>query len=337
MKNNINVLITGGAGFIGSALCKYLILKTDFNLIILDKLTYASDLNSINDIINNPRVMFIKGSIGDDDKVNKILTKYLPTYIFNLAAETHVDNSIFQPHLFIQTNIFETHKLFNNCLKYFKNLDSHNASKFRFLNISTDEVYGDIEPQESPATEDTKYNPSSPYSSSKASADLILKSYYRTYNFPAIISNCSNNYGPFQNKEKFIPMILRNIFLKKKITVYGDGNQVREWLYVDDHCDALLTIIANGKLGENYNVSDKNSITNLNLVKLILSICKEMSLIKSDNFEEFIIFVKDRPGHDKRYALNTEKIKKNLNWKPKVNFHQGLSKTISFFSSKENL
>ena len=166
---------------------------------------------------------------------------------------------------------------------------------------------------------------------------MILKSYYRTYNFPAIISNCSNNYGPFQNKEKFIPMILRNIFMKKKITVYGDGNQIREWLYVDDHCDALLTIIDNGNLGENYNISDKNSITNLNLIKLILSICKELSLIKNDNYEEFVIFVKDRPGHDKRYALNTKKIFENLRWKPKVNFNQGLLNTINFYSSKFKL
>ena len=334
MGNNINVLVTGGAGFIGSALSRYIILNTNFNLIILDKLTYSSDLNSLENITNNPRVKFIKGSIGDERLIYKILNEYLPNYIFNLAAETHVDNSISNPHLFINTNILETHKLFDNFLKYFKNLNKKKASKFRFLQISTDEVYGDIEPNKNPANERTQYNPSSPYSSSKASADLILKSYYRTYNFPAIISNCSNNYGPFQNKEKFIPMILGNIFMKKKITVYGNGNQIREWLYVDDHCDALLKIIDNGNLGENYNISDKNSITNLNLIKLILSICKELSLIKHDNYEEFVTFVKDRPGHDKRYALDTNKIFKNLKWKPKVNFNQGLLKTINFYSSK---
>ena len=334
MGNNINVLVTGGAGFIGSALSKYIISNTNFNLVILDKLTYSSDFNSLNNILNNPRVKFIKGSIGDEKLINKILNEHLPNYIFNLAAETHVDNSIFRPHLFIKTNILETHKFFNNCLKYFKSLDTKNASKFRFLQISTDEVYGDIDTNANPANEETKYNPSSPYSSSKASADLILKSYFRTYNFPAIISNCSNNYGPFQHKEKFIPMILRNIFMKKKITVYGNGNQIREWLYVDDHCDALLTIIDSGNLGENYNISDKNSLTNLNLVKLILSICKELSLIKNDNYEDFVNFVKDRPGHDKRYALDTNKIFKNLRWKPKVNFNQGLLKTINFYSSK---
>tara|TARA_B100001248_G_scaffold191482_1_gene146638 strand:- start:479 stop:1492 length:1014 start_codon:yes stop_codon:yes gene_type:complete len=337
MENNINVLVTGGAGFIGSALSKYIISNTNFNLVILDKLTYSSDFNSLEKILNNSRVKFIKGSIGDKKLINKILDEHLPNYIFNLAAETHVDNSISQPHLFIKTNILETHKLFNCCLKYFKNLDKKNASKFKFLQISTDEVYGDIASVINPANEETKYNPSSPYSSSKASADLILKSYYRTYNFPAIISNCSNNYGPYQHKEKFIPMILRNIFMKKKIKVYGDGNQIREWLYVDDHCDALLTIIDNGNLGENYNISDKNSITNLNLVKLILSICKELSLIKNDNYEEFVSFVKDRPGHDIRYALDTSKIFKNLRWKPKVNFNQGLLKTINFYSSKFKL
>ena len=334
MGNNLNVLVTGGAGFIGSSLSRYIISNTNFNLVILDKLTYASDFNSLKNILDNPRVKFIKGSIGNEKLINKILDEFSPNYIFNLAAETHVDNSISQPHLFIKTNILETHKLFYNCLKYFKKLNKKTASKFRFLQVSTDEVYGDIEPHSNPANEQTQYNPSSPYSSSKASADFILKSYCRTYNFPGIISNCSNNYGPFQNKEKFIPMILKSIFMKKKITVYGNGNQIREWLYVDDHSDALLTIIDNGNLGENYNVSDKNSITNLNLVKLILSICKELSLITYDNYEEFITFVKDRPGHDKRYALDTNKILKNLKWKPKVDFNKGLLKTISFYSSK---
>ena len=256
MGKYISVLVTGGAGFIGSALCNYLILNTNFKLIILDKLTYASDLNSIKKILKNPRVVFIKGSIGDDKLITQILDKYLPTYIFNLAAETHVDNSINVPHLFVETNILETHKLFNCCLKYFKKLDKQKSSKFKFLHVSTDEVYGDIEANADPAKEDSPYKPSSPYSSSKASADLILKSYYRTYGFPGIISNCSNNYGPFQNKEKFIPMILKSILLNNKITVYGNGDEVREWLYVDDHCDALLKIIIDGKVGENYNISD---------------------------------------------------------------------------------
>ena len=308
---NINsIIVTGGFGFIGSALCRYLIKKTNYEIIIIDKMTYASDVNSLQTVINNNRVTFYKVSIGNRKKINKIFETHKPRLIFNLAAETHVDNSILNPTLFIKNNILETHAFFEEMLIYFQSIDQKNKIKFKILHVSTDEVYGDISIDNPPVDEKAPYNPSSPYSASKAASDFILKSYFRTFGLPAIISNSSNNYGPFQNKEKFIPVIIRNILRKKTIPLYGDGHQTREWLFVDDNCEALLKIIKNGIIGENYNIGSDERITNIELITKIVNVMYKKSVVNSLKVAEYLDFVPDRFGHDRRYAINSEKIKR---------------------------
>ena len=337
MTNHTNILVTGGAGFIGSALCRNIIKKTNNKVIILDKLTYASDLSSIKNIIENQNVSFYKGSIGNSNVVKSILAKHSPQYIFNLAAETHVDNSIHDPTSFVKTNILDTHKFLNIILQYYKNLESKKAQLFKFLQISTDEVYGDVNLQQKPVNEKTAYNPSSPYSASKASGDHLVKAYFRTYGFPGLISNCSNNYGPFQHKEKFIPVIIEKLLNKSKIPIFGNGQQIREWIFVDDHCDALLKLIEIGKVGESYNIGTGNELTNIDLIKNILICMKKLFLIDSLNIEDNVNFVSDRLGHDKRYSINSSKISKLCNWKPLVSLNDGLKITISSYLEKKNI
>lgn len=323
---NDTILVTGGVGFIGSALCRKLIRETTNKVIILDKMTYASNMSSIDSILNNKRLSIFKGSIGNRDLVDEIFYKYNPKYIFNLAAETHVDNSIKDPLPFIQTNILETHSFIQNSLKYFL---KNKHKNFRFLHISTDEVYGDISMQTPPVSETYAYNPSSPYSASKAAGDHLIKAYHRTYGFPGLISNCTNNYGPYQHSEKFIPVVINSILKNIKIPVYGNGKQIREWIYVDDHCEGLIQIIKYGKLGQNYNIGSDKSIENINLISIILSILKKLSVIDEDDINKHIKFVNDRPGHDKRYAINSEKIKIECKWHPKTSFEEGLELTIN--------
>ena len=323
--DNSNILITGGAGFIGSALCRKLVNDTNNNVIILDKMTYASDMDSLKSILNNKRVFFFKGSIGNKENLDEIFIKYNPEYVFNLAAETHVDNSIQDAFPFIKTNIVETHFLIEYCLKYFL---KHKKRRFKFLQISTDEVYGDINIDSPPVSETTAYNPSSPYSASKAAGDHLIKSYYKTFGFPGLISNCSNNYGPFQHKEKFIPVIINSILNRQKIPVYGDGMQIREWIFVDDHCDALVQLMQLGAIGNNYNIGDTKGLKNIELIKIILSILKNKSIIENDEINEYVAFVKDRPGHDKRYAIDCTKINNECDWNSKTNFITGLNITI---------
>ena len=329
MSKNYNILVTGGAGFIGSALCRNIIKNTNNNLIILDKQTYASNLKSIKNILQNKNVYFFKGSIGNKKIVEEILLKFNPQYIFNLAAETHVDNSISNPKAFIKTNIVDTHQFIESILKYYMTLEKKKAQLFKFLQISTDEVYGDIDLDQKAVNERTAYNPSSPYSVSKATGDHLVKAYHRTFGFPGLISNCSNNYGPFQHNEKFIPVIIDSLINKKKIPVYGNGKQIREWIYVDDHCDALLKLIKSGQSGENYNIGNSNEISNLELIAKILVILKDFSLIHNLNINEYIDFIDDRLGHDKRYAIDSTKIEELCDWKAGTNFNKGLKKTIS--------
>ncbi len=331
MFDKNNILVTGGAGFIGSALCKIITKHTNSDLIILDKLTYASNLNSIKEIIEKKNVYFYNESMGNCDFVDQLLLKHEPKFIFNLAAETHVDNSILNPSAFIQTNILETHNLLKTILKYFINLPKKYSSNFRFLHISTDEVYGDIDKNLPGVDETSPYKPSSPYSASKAASDHLVKAYYRTYGLPGIISNCSNNYGPFQHFEKFIPVIIKKLINNEKVPVYGDGLQVREWIYVDDHCDALLKLIQMGKPGENYNIGSGIEITNLDLIKNILLCLKNNFSFKDLDMKHNIDFIKDRLGHDRRYAINCDKTKKLCNWKPLVDLQTGLQKTISSY------
>ena len=331
MFNKNNILVTGGAGFIGSALCRKIVKQTNSNLIILDKLTYASNLNSIKEIIEKNNVYFYNESIGNSDFLNKLLLKYEPKFIFNLAAETHVDNSILNPSAFIQTNILETHNLLKTILKYFIKLPKKYSSNFRFLHISTDEVYGDIDKNLPGVDETSPYKPSSPYSASKAASDHLVKAYFRTYGLPGIISNCSNNYGPFQHFEKFIPVIIKKLIKNEKVPVYGDGLQVREWIYVDDHCDALLKLIEMGNPGENYNIGSGLEITNLDLIKNISIILKKNFCFNDLDIKHNIHFINDRAGHDRRYAINSDKTQKQCNWKPLVDLQTGLQKTISSY------
>jgi dTDP-glucose 4,6-dehydratase len=333
--DDYTVIVTGGFGFIGSALCKYLFKNTNVKLVIIDKLTYASNTDSLKSIVNNDRVKFYKGSIGDRSLVKEILQTHNPQFIFNLAAETHVDNSILNPTIFIETNVLETHSFIEEVLFYFRTLNNLQNKKFRMLHISTDEVYGDIGLNQKPADEKTQYRTSSPYSASKASSDHIARSYFRTYGLPIMISHCSNNYGPFQNKEKFIPVIVKNVLNGEKIPVYGDGKQIREWLFVDDHCDALFKIIERGEVGESYNIGSDENITNLDLIHKVLNSMFNQSIIKSKDFNNYIEFVSDRLGHDRRYAINSEKIKKKCGWKAQTNFDIGVEITIKSIANQQ--
>ena len=314
------VVVTGGLGFIGSNLIRKLV-SSNYYVINIDKISYASNFYNLKDISNKKNYKFIKSNIANKKKISSVLKYYKPKCIFNLAAETHVDRSIEGPKNFIDTNIFGTFNLLE-CFKEFfkKNKDT------KLIHISTDEVFGDILSGRS--SENDAYLPSSPYAASKASSDHLVYSYIRTYKLPAIITNCSNNYGPRQHPEKLIPKLIFNALTNKSLPIYGKGKNSREWIYVDDHCDALLKIFKSGKIGEFYNIGSNQNLNNLQVVKKLLSeIKKKISLGKNVK----INFVKDRPGHDLRYALDSKKIKKDLKWKPKTKFKEGISKTCDWY------
>lgn len=311
------ILITGGAGFIGTNFIYYMISKyKDYKIINLDKLTYASNINNLKKIENNKNYKFIKGDICDKKLVFSLFEKENIDIVINFAAESHVDNSISNPMIFTQTNILGIQVLLESCMKY--NIK-------RFHQVSTDEVYGDlpIDRKDLLFDEKSKINPSSPYSASKASADLLVKSYYRTYNLPVTISRCSNNYGEYQHKEKLIPLMISRAINNEPLPVYGNGLNVRDWIHVKDHCEAIDIIIHKGKIGEVYNVGANNEKSNIEIVKMILQeLSKPNSLIK---------YVKDRPGHDLRYAIDSSKIQKELGWKPKYSFEEGIKNTINYY------
>ena len=315
------VIVTGGSGFIGSNLVNFLI-KKKFFVINLDKLTYSSNTYE-NDLRNKKNYKLIKVDIINKTNIIKIIKKYKPKAIFNLAAETHVDRSIDSPTNFIHTNINGTFNLLE-ALRFLKKKKINP----KLIHISTDEVYGDIK-KKSRSSEKSKYEPSSPYSASKASADHLVKSYIRTYNLKAVISNCCNNYGPYQFPEKLVPKIILNILNNKELPVYAKGHNSREWIHVDDHCEALFRLYLKGKNGENYNVGSNVNLRNIDLIKKIIKICKMMDIKIGKKTK--IKFVKDRPGHDFRYALNNKKIFKTLKWKPKINFQLGLKNTIIWY------
>ena len=315
-----NIIVTGGLGFIGSNLIE-LLLKKKFNVLNIDKITYSSNFYNVKEVRNSKNYNFIKCDI-KDKKLKNILTKFKPSCIFNLAAETHVDRSIDNPESFIQSNIVGVY----NLLECFKNFCKKNNSKL--IHISTDEVYGDILSGRS--SEDYPYKPSSPYAASKAASDHLVSSYIRTYKIPAIITNCSNNYGPKQHPEKLIPKLIYNILNNKHLPIYGKGKNSREWIYVKDHCEALFNVYKKGKLGEFYNIGSNKNLNNLEVSKKLLQTSKK--LINLGNKVK-ISFIKDRPGHDIRYALNSNKIKKNLNWYPRTSFKKGIKLTFDWYNN----
>jgi dTDP-glucose 4,6-dehydratase len=327
----LTLLITGGAGFIGSNLVHYLLKKDDITVINLDKLTYAGNLESLQDVMDSERHIFVQGDIGDRELVKSLLTKYQPSAVMHLAAESHVDRSIDGPGEFIQTNVVGTFEILEAVRSYWNQLNENEQQDFRFIHISTDEVYGSLG-TEGLFTEESRYQPNSPYSASKAASDHLVRAYYHTYGLPTIITNCSNNYGPRQFPEKLIPLMILNALEGKQLPVYGTGQNVRDWLYVEDHCRALFTVLRGGRPGEVYNIGGNTEKTNLEVVN---TICSELDKIKpridKKKYKEQIIFVKDRPGHDLRYAIDASKISNELEWTPQEDFNSGLNKTIQWY------
>jgi dTDP-glucose 4,6-dehydratase len=330
----MKIMITGGAGFIGSALIRHAITNTGHSVVNVDKLTYAGNLESLKSVAYDPRYCFELADICDAAKINALLQQHQPDAIMHLAAESHVDRSIDGPAAFIETNIVGTYLLVEAARNYWQGLDSERKTKFRFHHISTDEVYGDLPNDDSLFTETTPYSPSSPYSASKASSDHIVRAWQRTYGLPVLVTNCSNNYGPYHFPEKLIPLVILNALEGKPLPVYGDGKQVRDWLYVDDHAKALLTVVETGKVGETYNIGGHNEQENIHVVRSICAILEELQPNKPNgisNYQDLITFVKDRPGHDLRYAIDAGKIADELGWKPKETFDTGLKKTVQWY------
>ncbi|WP_394148019.1 dTDP-glucose 4,6-dehydratase [Shewanella atlantica] len=327
------VMITGGAGFIGSALVRFFINETPHRVINLDKLTYAANLESLSSIEDNERYHFIRGDICDRPLVDDILRRHRPDIIMHLAAESHVDRSIHGPDEFIQTNILGTYTLLEACRDYLAELVSAKKQGFRFHHISTDEVYGELG-ETGRFTEQSPYNPSSPYSATKAASDHLVRAWSRTFRLPVVISNCSNNYGPFQFPEKLIPLMILNALEGKALPVYGDGKQVRDWLYVDDHVRALYRVATDGIPGSTYNIGGNNEKQN---IEVVTTLCERLNVLIEDkpsgidDFKQLITHVKDRPGHDLRYAIDATKIDRELNWKPQETFESGIGKTIQWY------
>lgn len=327
----MHILITGGAGFIGSALIRHLLSNTEHQVLNLDKLTYAGNLESLASVTGHPRYRFLHADIADSAAVSQALSEFQPDAIMHLAAESHVDRSIDGPSAFIQTNIVGTYALLEATRNYWSQLDPARKAAFRFHHISTDEVYGDLHGVDDLFTETTPYAPSSPYSASKAASDHLVRAWQRTYGLPVLITNCSNNYGPYHFPEKLIPLVILNALDGKPLPVYGNGQQVRDWLYVEDHARALLKVVSAGQVGETYNIGGHNEQTNLHVVESICALLDELSPRQSGSYKEQISFVTDRPGHDLRYAIDASKIERELGWKPEETFASGLRKTVLWY------
>jgi len=330
----MKILLTGGAGFIGS---NFILNFIDNHQILnYDLITYAGNNNNLDSIKNHKNYTFQKGDIRDYKLLDKVINDFSPDSIINFAAESHVDRSIDGPKVFIETNIIGTYELLNSSLKYFKSLKDNKKEIFKFVHISTDEVYGSLG-KEGKFSESAPYSPSSPYSASKASSDHLAKAWYKTYNLPIVVTNCSNNYGPYQFPEKLIPLIISNCLSNKELPIYGDGLNVRDWIYVDDHCRGVFEVLSNGKIGETYNIGGNQELTNIELVK---KICEILDTIKPskiiNSYKELITFVKDRPGHDFRYAINTKKIENKLNFFPIETIDTGLLKTIKWYLENQD-
>ena len=334
----MNVLVTGGAGFIGSAVIRHIIEDTDAAVLNVDKLTYAGNLESLQAVEKSERYRFEQVDICDRGELDRVFKQHRPDAVMHLAAESHVDRSIDGPSEFITTNIMGTYNLLEVSRAYFTTLTNEQRSHFRFHHISTDEVYGDLGP-EGLFTETSSYEPSSPYSSSKAASDHLVRAWHRTYGLPVLVTNCSNNYGPFHFPEKLIPRVILNALAGRPLPVYGDGSQIRDWLFVEDHARALYKVITEGAVGETYNIGGHNERRNIDVVKTICSVLEELAPEKPKGinaYEDLITFVADRPGHDVRYAIDASKIQRELNWVPEETFATGIRKTVVWYLNNKD-
>jgi dTDP-glucose 4,6-dehydratase len=326
------IFVTGGAGFIGSNFVLDWLAQSDEPVLNLDKLTYAGNLDNLTSLTDDPRHIFVQGDIGDFELVRRLLAEYQPRAVLNFAAESHVDRSIHGPEDFIQTNVVGTFHLLEAVRAYWAGLEGAAKADFRLLHVSTDEVYGSLEKTDPPFNENNRYEPNSPYSASKAASDHLVRAYHHTYGLPVLTTNCSNNYGPYHFPEKLIPLVIHNALHGKPLPIYGDGQQIRDWLYVKDHCTAIRRVLAAGQLGETYNVGGWNEKPNIEVVNTICSILDELKP-RADgvSFNTQITYVKDRPGHDRRYAIDASRLEKELGWKPAETFESGIRKTVQWY------
>ncbi|OWW19969.1 dTDP-glucose 4,6-dehydratase [Noviherbaspirillum denitrificans] len=324
------IFVTGGAGFIGSNFVLGWLAETDEPVVNLDKLTYAGNLDNLRQVREDARHVFVRGDICDAALVGRLLDTYKPRAIVHFAAESHVDRSIHGPGEFVTTNVNGTFVLLEAARAYYAGLDANAKANFRFVHVSTDEVYGSLEPGDAPFTETTGYAPNSPYSATKAASDHMVRAYHHTYGLPTLTTNCSNNYGPFQFPEKLIPLMITNALAGKALPVYGDGRQVRDWLYVGDHCAAIRRVLQDGRPGETYNIGGWNEMGNIDVVHTLCNILDELAP-KSGSYRDQVAFVADRPGHDRRYAMDARKIERELGWKPAETFSSGIRKTVQWY------
>lgn len=326
----MTILVTGGAGFIGGNFVLDWLAQCDEPVVNLDKLTYAGNLGTLQSLEDHPSHHFVRGDIGDQDLLDKLLQAHKPRAVINFAAESHVDRSIHGPGEFIQTNVVGTFNLLEAVRGYWNELSGQEKTSFRFLHVSTDEVYGSLAPEDPPFAETHRYEPNSPYSASKAASDHLVRAWHHTYGLPVLTTNCSNNYGPYHFPEKLIPLVILNALAGKPLPIYGDGQQVRDWLYVKDHCSAIRRVLESGQLGETYNVGGWNEKSNLEVVHTICHILDELRP-KAGSYSEQITFVQDRPGHDRRYAIDARKLERELGWKPAETFETGIRKTVQWY------